>query len=207
MFHLVAAMARCRGAEAFNRCHLMGVSIFNNETAMKISMPVLKQCCSSFWMLLVLPLGYGGYMAWQEQIYRSVQTLPELAPLSEPAPLAAELFKSEAIATVLGLGTQDSRVPSAEPLQLRASFVSSQGPSQALLADAQSARFYSEGEPLPGGSVLRRIEVDHVVLWRNGREEFLTLKPDNQYVLPVPTSPATNSRPSTLYLRPSAEQL
>ncbi|PAA38987.1 hypothetical protein CJU75_04655 [Pseudomonas fragi] len=98
-------------------------------------------------------------------------------------------------------------VPSAEPLQLRASFVASQGSSQALLADAQSARFYSEGEPLPGGSVLRRIEMDHVVLWRNGREEYLTLKPPNQYVLPLSTAPATTSQETTFYLRPSTGKL
>ena len=33
------------------------------------------------------------------------------------------------------------------------------------------------GEPLPGGSVLRRVEADRVVLWNKGREEVLTLQP------------------------------
>lgn len=185
----------------------MGASRVRNKTPMNILTVALKQYCSSPWVLLVLPLGYGGHMAWQEQIYRSVQAQPELAPMNAAAPPVSELFKPEAIATVLGLATQGGWVPSAEPLQLRASFVSSHGPSQALLGDAQSARFYAEGEPLPGGSVLRRIEVDHVMLWRNGREEYLTLKPPNQYMLPVSTAPATTSQANTLYLRPSAGQL
>lgn len=175
---------------------------------MNSSIQVLKHYFSSVWASLALILVYGSYLVWQEQGYRhSIHMQSELAPLNVSDPPAPGLFKPEAIATLFGLVTQDRRVPSAEPLQLRASFVASQGSSQALLADAQSARFYSEGEPLPGGSVLRRIEMDHVVLWRNGREEYLTLKPPNQYVLPLSTAPATTSQETTFYLRPSTGKL
>jgi type II secretory pathway component PulC len=36
---------------------------------------------------------------------------------------------------------------------------------------------YQVGERLPGGSVLRRVEANQVVLWNKGREERLTLQP------------------------------
>ena len=95
---------------------------------------------------------------------------------------------------------------SAEALTLRASLVSSQGQSRALLAGGSEARFYSVGDRLPGGSVLRRIEVSRVVLWRNGREESLVLESAGQYLLPVTQADAPKAQPASTYLRPVAEQ-
>ena len=159
------------------------------------------------WVLLALPLGYGSFLAWQEWKYHlSLSAVPVMAPLSSPPPPVPEPFKPDAIATVLGLTAQRSWVQSAEPLQLRASFVSSGGTSQALLAGAQSAQFYAEGERLPSGSVLRRVEASHVVLWRNGREERLTLIPVNKHVLPVASTPGAAPPSISRHLRPVAEQ-
>ena len=157
------------------------------------------------WFLLALPLGSAGYFAWQEQAYReSLRAVPALAPINAvPAP-GPEPFQPQAIATVLGLSAQDAWVPSAEALQLHASFVSSQGVSQALLADAQGARFYAVGERLPGGSVLRRVEASYVVLWRNGREERLTLMPTSQHLIPGPAVTRSNQPATSVYLRPRA---
>ena len=159
------------------------------------------------WVLLALPLGYGGFLAWQEWMFhQSLSAVPVVVPLSAPPPPAHAQFKPDAIATVLGLNIESSLVQSTEPLQLRASFVSSRGTSQALLAGAQSTRFYAEGERLPSGSVLRRVEASHVVLWRNGREERLTLKPASKHVLPVSGAPGAALPGTSLHLRPVAEQ-
>lgn len=160
------------------------------------------------WVLLALPLGYGGFLAWQEWVYhQSLSAVQVLAPLdSAPSPPAPVQFKPDAIASVLGLNTQLAWVQSAEPLQLRASFVATKGTSQALLAGAQSAQFYAEGERLPSGSVLRRVEASHVVLWRNGREERLTLVPASKHVLPVSGTSGTAPPAISLHLRPVTEQ-
>lgn len=150
--------------------------------------------------------GYGAHLAWQEWLYRQALAVTVIAP-ARPAPAPAlEPFQPEAIASVLGLAPQGALAHSAEPLELRASLVSSHGASQALLAGSQQARFYRVGERLPGGSVLRRIEVSHVVLWRNNREERLLLKPPSRHVLPASQAPATPAQATSLYLRPLAEQ-
>ena len=151
-------------------------------------------------------LGFAVHLAWQEWVYRQTLVVPAVAPV-RPAPATApEPFKPDAIATVLGLQPQGAVAHSAEPLELRASLVSSHGASQALLAGSQQARFYRVGERLPGGSVLRRVEVSHVVLWRNNREERLLLKPPSRHVLPASQTPATPAQATSLYLRPLAEQ-
>lgn len=70
------------------------------------------------WVLLALPLGYGGFLAWQEWVYhQSLSAVQVLAPLdSAPSPPAPVQFKPDAIASVLGLNTQLAWVQSAEPL-------------------------------------------------------------------------------------------
>ena len=60
------------------------------------------------WVLLILPLGYGGFLAWQEWVHhKSLSAVPVLGPLgSAPSTPAPEQFKPDAIASVLGLTTQ-----------------------------------------------------------------------------------------------------
>ncbi|XVN17819.1 type II secretion system protein N [Pseudomonas corrugata] len=91
-------------------------------------------------------------------------------------------------------------------MTLQASFVVAQGLSRALLADAAGARLYRVGERLPSGSLLRRVEADHVTLWRNGREERLALKqeakPWLRRVGREDERPATAH--SSQYIRPAA---
>ena len=156
---------------------------------------------------MALPLSAGGWHLWQEWSYRtSLPDLIVLKPLEAAAPLTPVAFSPDAIATVLGFAPQGAAVRSAEALTLRASLVSSEGQSRALLAGAHEARFYGVGERLPGGSVLRRIEVSRVVLWRNGREESLVLESAGQYLLPVTRADAPKAQPASTYLRPVAEQ-
>lgn len=158
--------------------------------------------------LLTVCIGYAGFLAWQERDFRAGLAVPPqagapVAPAAQPASP-----DPTAIATVLGLAAQTPLQPSAEPLTLLASFVAANGLSKALLADAQGARIYQVGDPLPGGSTLRRVEANRAVLWNKGREEVLTLQASAVRFLnrqgtanPVPT-PA----PSTRYLRPHTGQ-
>ncbi|MBA1381560.1 type II secretion system protein N [Pseudomonas brassicacearum] len=128
-------------------------------------------------LLLLVPLLYGGFLAGQEWRFRQAlgHDLPVVADL--PVTPVRDVPNVQAVATVLGLAPEGAQVPSAEPITLQASFVADQGLSRALLADTTGPRIYQVGERLPGGSVLRRVEASHVTLWRNGREERLTLQP------------------------------
>ncbi|WP_339481010.1 MULTISPECIES: type II secretion system protein N [unclassified Pseudomonas] len=127
-------------------------------------------------LLVLLPLLYGIFLAGQEWRFR--QALGGDVPVLANPPVAPvrDLPNVQAVATVLGLAPEGAQAPSAEPITLQASFVASQGLSRALLADAAGPRIYQVGERLPGGSVLRRVEASHVMLWRNGREERLALQ-------------------------------
>jgi type II secretory pathway component PulC len=154
--------------------------------------------------LLILPVAYAVFVLWQERQYRDhlAQPIPTVtAAIPEPARV---LMDATAVATVFGLTPQTTLLASAEPLTLQASFVVSNGLSRALLADAQGSRIYQVGERLPGGSVLRRVDAQHVVLWNKGREEQLALQPSAvRFLRPLDStaeSPAATM--STRFLRP-----
>lgn len=158
--------------------------------------------------VLVIVVGYGAFLAWQEWAYRK-----SLAP---PLPFAATVTASPprtpldpaAVAMVLGLTAETPLLPSAEPMTLQASFVVDTGLSKALLADAQGSRIYQVGDQLPGGSVLRRVEANRAVLWNNGREEVLTLQTSVVRLLRRfdPHAEAAAPDISTRYLRPHPGQ-
>ncbi|SEL77631.1 type II secretion system protein N [Pseudomonas agarici] len=154
-------------------------------------------------LLCLAPLVYGAWLAWHEWVFRQAMPAAPVfnfiaaAPAQRPEPL-----DPVAVATVFGLSTSDALARSAEPLQLRASFVASSGASRALLAGAQGQRIYQVGDRLPGGSVLRRIEVGRVVLWRNGREEWLALEQPVKRLL-LAAGPSTGAE-SSIYLRPTS---
>jgi hypothetical protein len=156
--------------------------------------------------LLLLPLCYGGVLLWQERAWR--EALPVLENLL-PAQAAAEderpSFNPDTIASLLGLVAQESLARSTEALVLRASFVSSAGDSRALLSGSEGERTYRLGDTLPGGSVLRRIEVAQVVFWRNGREEVLPIETSaKRSLLPLESgSRAVPEASATLYLQPA----
>ncbi|WP_017903694.1 type II secretion system protein N [Pseudomonas asplenii] len=151
-----------------------------------------------------LPLAYGVWLAWSEWAFRRDLPSVPVAALGSATPEPAQPLNPAAIATVLGLQVRDSLARSSEPLQLRASFVSSTGASRALLAGAQGQRVYRVGDSLPGGSMLRRVEAGRVVLWRNGREEWLALEAPARRVLSPLGSATSAGAPSSSYLRPAA---
>lgn len=158
--------------------------------------------------LLVISIGYAAFLAWQEWGFRKslASPLAFAATVSTPPPRAP--LDTTAIATVLGLTADATLLPSAEPLTLQASFVLDTGLSRALLADAQGSRVYQVGDQLPGGSVLRRVEVNQAVLWNKGREEVLTLQASATRFLrqldssPTPQTPVSSAR----FLRPLTGQ-
>ena len=156
--------------------------------------------------LWLVPLLHGVFLVGQEWRFR--QALGREVPTVAESPVvpAGRSPNVQAVATVLGLAPAGAHLPSAEPMTLQASFVVAQGLSRALLADAAGARIYQVGERLPSGSVLRRVEADHVTLWRNGREERLALqqqaKPWLRRVGLEDERPATAHSPQ--YARPVA---
>lgn len=153
-------------------------------------------------ILLMLPLGYGGFFGWQEwQFRQSLSTTVGSVPMPLATLAPSPALNTQAVATVLGLTTQGSVLNSAEPLILRATVVAGNSESRALLAGPEGERFYRAGERLPGGSLLRRIEPAHVVLWRQGREERLSLYPAGErFLQPADTrreaATARHSRPT-----------
>lgn len=155
-------------------------------------------------ILLMLPLGYGGFLGWQEwQFRQSPSTAAKAVPSALVTRAPSPALNTQAVATVLGLTTQGSVLDSAEPLTLRATVVPSNSESRALLAGPEGERFYRAGERLPGGSLLRRIERAHVVLWRQGREERVSLYPEGARFL----QPADTHRQAAAprHLRPTVE--
>ncbi|MHC8404627.1 hypothetical protein [Pseudomonas sp. TMB3-21] len=158
--------------------------------------------------LLMLPIAYLVFLAWQEWRFRDEFAVPlPIVPATAPI-LAREPLNTGAIASVLGLTTALSPLPSAEPLTLHASFIHSNGLSKALLADAQGPRMYQVGERLPGGSILRRVETRQVVLWNKGREEVLALQPSSTRFLRPFEAPKQPQAPaiSTRFLHPVSGQ-
>jgi type II secretory pathway component PulC len=156
----------------------------------------------------VLPVGCAVFLVWQERNFRQQLARPA-SVIAVPSVMAARApLDATAVATVFGLSASTEPQPSGEPLTLQGSFVVSQGLSKALLSDARGSRLYQVGERLPGGSVLRRVEANQVVLWNNGREEVLTLLPSAARLLQrfdpaVATQPVTHS---ARYLRPLSGQ-
>lgn len=154
--------------------------------------------------LLGLSIGYAAFLTWRESGFRASL----VSPMSLPAPVAVPIprapLDTTAMLTVFGLSAETPLLPSAEPLTLQASFVLDSGLSRALLADGQGSRIYQVGDQLPGGSVLRRVEANQVVLWNKGREERLTLQtPAARFLQRL--DPQTESYPSSIsarYLRP-----
>jgi len=158
--------------------------------------------------LWALPVACAVFLAWQEWAFRHAQRLPLPVAVPLPAAPVPGPLNTTAVATVFGLATHTALQPSAESLTLQATFVADSGLSKALISTAQEARLYRVGEDLPSGSVLRRVEAQHVVLWNKGREELLPLAPPASAFLTHLSAPA-EAKPAEIsarFLRPLAGQ-
>lgn len=153
-------------------------------------------------LLLIMPMACGAFLVWQEWGFRQSIALATAPLVMQIAAPEREQLDATAVATVLGFTADATRQASAEPLTLQASFVNASGLSRALLADSQGSRIYQVGDRLPGGSVLRRVEPDQVVLWNRGREELLMLQPSAaRFLRPFQLQEAPHTAPAR-FLRP-----
>lgn len=122
-------------------------------------------------------------MAWKEVAFRKQWQAPAMPTLefhsgSPSAPLSARTT-----ALAFGLSSSEPTLQSTEQLLLRATILASLGESRALIGAQGRENVYHIGDSLPGGSVLRHIEAQYVVLWRAGREESLPLIPPARHLL------------------------
>ncbi|MBF8721137.1 type II secretion system protein N [Pseudomonas guariconensis] len=114
-------------------------------------------------------------MTWREMAgpgvaSATIATLP-VAPASaaeKPLPVAT-------LALAFGFQAPGQPQSSRSDITLKATFVSSQGDARALVKSANGDAIHRVGDRLPGGGVLRRIDVRSIVLWLNGREEVVSL--------------------------------
>lgn len=152
-------------------------------------------------LLLALTLGHGVYLWLDERRYRqALAPLPALKNAAAPSPPLLAAPDPGALLIVLGFEAQEAPRPSTDSAVLSGIFAASTGESRALLAVAGSQRSYGVGERLPSGSVLRRIEADRVLLWRNGREEVLSLAGP---AAPIARAAGLPAQSTHLHLRPT----
>lgn len=91
---------------------------------------------------------------------------------------AAPTYPSLPTATLaLAFGYHEPGAQAASPagLVLKASFISSRGTARVLVASGQDERFYQVGDRLPGGHVVRHIDVRSMTLWDGNGERRVTL--------------------------------
>lgn len=127
-------------------------------------------------------LATGALLTWREL---ANPMLPGAAIPAQPMAPASAVEKPLPVATLaLAFGFQAPGQPqsSRADITLKACFVSSQGDARALVKTASGDGLYRVGDRLPGGGVLRRIDVRAIVLWVNGREEVVSLSPGNASV-------------------------
>lgn len=84
---------------------------------------------------------------------------------------------------------------SAQPWVLRAAFTSA-GRAAVILGIGGQERSYQVGDVVADGSVLRRIEPEGAVFWREGREELLRYWPKPSLIVPARAAVA---KPTSLF--------
>ncbi|MFK0094387.1 type II secretion system protein N [Pseudomonas sp. NPDC090592] len=92
-----------------------------------------------------------------------------------PAATAQQPLPMASLALAFGYSEPVGQAASQAELVLKACFVSSLGHARALIASREGESLYRVGDRIPGGSVLRRIEVGSITLWDGEREQGLAL--------------------------------
>ncbi|MFF5863673.1 type II secretion system protein N [Pseudomonas sp. NPDC012596] len=91
------------------------------------------------------------------------------------SPMPEQPMPTAALSLAFGFSAPGEPASSQTGLVLKACMVPSRGEARALVASGNGERVYRIGDRLPGGSVLRRIDVRSITLWVGGREETLLL--------------------------------
>lgn len=92
-----------------------------------------------------------------------------------PASIAQKPLPAATLALAFGYSEPVGQAASQAELVLKACFVSSLGQARALVASREGESLYRVGDRMPGGSVLRRIDVRSITLWDGEREQTLAL--------------------------------
>ncbi|WJD62409.1 hypothetical protein [Pseudomonas kurunegalensis] len=92
-----------------------------------------------------------------------------------PAPTAQKPLPTATLALAFGYSAPVGQAASQAELVLKACFVPSLGHAGALVASREGESLYRVGDRMPGGSVLRRIDVRSITLWDGEREQRLAL--------------------------------
>ncbi|WDG82234.1 type II secretion system protein N [Pseudomonas chlororaphis] len=177
---------------------------------MKTMFPWRPRGSGQRYLLPVSLVALGLWLTWlslDSWTYRQVlagQPVPSAAPSASaekrlPAPL-----DDHNIARVFGaVPVEFDSAQASLPLVLLASLLGNQPEqSRALIQYADSRAFYSPGERLPDGTLLKSISADQVVVLRNGREQNLLLPGRQMRLLsPQTTPPEVADRKATALLR------
>ncbi|MFJ4258660.1 hypothetical protein ACIP01_17125 [Pseudomonas monteilii] len=92
-----------------------------------------------------------------------------------PVPTAQKPLPTATLALAFGYSAPVGQAASQAELVLKACFVPSLGHARALVASREGESLYRVGDRMPGGSVLRRIDVRSITLWDGEREQRLAL--------------------------------
>ncbi|PVZ43066.1 hypothetical protein N430_00753 [Pseudomonas sp. CC120222-01a] len=129
---------------------------------------------SSVLSWVAIPLLALVVLAWREVTRPGLVEAVGQVSVASALP-AKQLLPTATLALAFGFSEPGERLASQAGLVLKACFIPSRGQTRALVGSREGDSFYSVGERLPGGSVLRRIDVGAITLWVDGREETLTL--------------------------------
>ncbi len=92
-----------------------------------------------------------------------------------PAPTVQQPLPTATLALAFGYSAPIGQAAGQAELVLKACFIPSLGHPRALVASREGESLYQVGDRMPGGSVLRRIDVRSITLWDGERERTLAL--------------------------------
>ncbi|WP_430316902.1 type II secretion system protein N [Pseudomonas sp. p1(2021b)] len=152
------------------------------------------------WAAMVLATG--ALLIWRDAANPVVADAAAPAVPVAPASAAQKPLPVATLALAFGFQAPGQPQSSRSDITLKATFVSSQGDARALVKSANGDAIYRVGDRLPGGGVLRRIDVRSIVLWVGGREEAVSLSTSSS-----PVFQATGSAKGAASVSPSSPRL
>ncbi|MNJ18812.1 hypothetical protein D3C76_741530 [compost metagenome] len=155
---------------------------------------------------LLLVLVAGGWMVWKDAMFRREWQAPEVTVPQPPSHQLSAPLKVRTTELAFGLLSSGQVPQSTEQLLLKAIFIAPQGDSRVLIGAQGRDEVYRIGDSVPGGSVLRQIGAQQIVLWRAGREERLPLVPaDRHFLATVAALTQASGVPASRYFLPDPQ--
>lgn len=152
-------------------------------------------------------LAWLGFDSWAYRQVIAGRPVPSAVPTVSAEKLRPAPLDERTIARVFGAVPIEFDSAQANlPLTLLASLQGSQPEqSRALIQYADSRAFYSPGERLPDGTLLKSVGADQVVVLRNGREQNLLLPGQPMRLLSPQTTPTEVADPQPTALLQAIE--